>query len=95
LQDLSYQERLTVLNLEILENRRLSCDLTMEYKDFYNLTLWVPSDYFKFIIPPYNLYSVYHNFSIQKPLFRTNIFANDFFTIASRHGTVCVVSSLI
>jgi len=31
LQDLSYQERLTALNLETLEHRRLSFDLTIYY----------------------------------------------------------------
>jgi len=31
---LSYQERLTVFNLETLDYRRLSCDLTMYYKAF-------------------------------------------------------------
>jgi len=34
LHDLSYQERLTMLNLETLEYRRLSSDLTMYYKVF-------------------------------------------------------------
>jgi len=38
LHDLSYQERLTVLNLETLEYRRLSSDLTMYYQVFHNLT---------------------------------------------------------
>ena len=79
LHDLSYQERLTVLNLETLEHRRLSSDLTMYYKVFHNLTPWAPSDYFNVFIPPHDLHSVHHDFNIRKPLCRTNIFANDFF----------------
>jgi len=42
LQDFSYQERLTVFNLETSEYRRLSCDLTMYYKVFHNLTTRAP-----------------------------------------------------
>jgi len=79
LQELSYEERLTAFNLGTLEHRHLSCDLTMYYKVFYNLTPWVPSDYFNVFIPPYYLHSVYHDFIIRKPLCRSNIFANDFF----------------
>jgi len=86
---------LTVLNLETLEYRRLSSDLTMYYKVFHNLTPWVPSDYFNIVIPPHNLHSVHHDFNIRKPLCRTNIFANDFLTVASLHGIVCLVLSLI
>jgi len=73
-----YQERLTVLNLETLEYRRLSSDLTMYYKVFHNLTPWASSDYFNIVIPPHNIHSVHHDFNICKPLCRTNIFANDF-----------------
>jgi len=76
---LSYQERFTVLNLETLEYRRLSSDLTMYYKVFQNLTPWAPSDYFNIVIPPHNFHSVHHDFNIRKPLCRTNIFANNFF----------------
>jgi len=79
LQDLSYQARLTALNLETLEHRRISSDLIMYYKVFQNLTLWVPSDCFNVIIRPYNLHSVYHEFHFREPLCQTNIFANDLF----------------
>jgi len=96
LHDLSYQECLTVLNLETLEYRRLSSDLTMYYPVFHNFTPWAPSDYFNIVIPPHNLIlSVQHDFYIHKPLCRTNIFANDFLTVASLCGTVCLVLSLI
>jgi len=64
LHDLSYQERLKALNLETLEHRRLSCDLTRHYIVIHNLTPWVPIAYFNAIIPPYNLHSVYHDFNI-------------------------------
>jgi len=95
LHDVSYQERLTVLNLETLEYQRLSSDLTMYYKVFHNLTPWAPSDYFNIVIQPHNLHSVHHDFNICKPLCRTNIFANDCLTVASLHGIVCLVLSLI
>jgi len=94
LHGLSYQERLTGFRLETLECRRLSCDLTMYYTVFHNLTPWVPSDYFNIVIPPHNLHSVHHDFNIRKPRCRTNIFANDFLTVASLHGLICLVLSL-
>jgi len=40
LRDFSYRERLSILNLDTLEYRRLSCDLTLCYKIFNNLTPW-------------------------------------------------------
>jgi len=43
----------------------------------------------------HNLHSVHHDFNNRKPLCRTNIFANDFLTIASLHGKVCLVLLLI
>jgi len=68
-----------VLNVETLEYRRLSSDLSMYYKVFHNLTPWAPSDYFNIVVPPHNLHSVQdHDFNIRKPLCRTNIFANVF-----------------
>jgi len=51
------QERLTVLNLETAEYRRLSCDLTMYYKVFHNPTPWLSMWYFNIIVPPFNLHS--------------------------------------
>jgi len=68
-----------VLNLETFEYRRLFSDVTMYYTVFPNLTPLAPRDYFNIVIPPYNLYSVHHNFNIRKPLCRTNIFANNCF----------------
>jgi len=68
-----------VFNLDTLEYRRLSSDLTMYYNVLHNLTPWAPSDNFNIVIPPHNLHSVHHDFNIRKPLCRTNIFANDFF----------------
>jgi len=79
LRDFSYRERLSILNLETLEYRRLSCDLTLYYKIINNLTPWSPSEYFNVIMPPYSSHSVYHDFNIRKPLCRTNSFENDFF----------------
>jgi len=60
------------------------------------ITPWVPSDYFNVIIPPYNLIIsivVFESHCVE--LVNKLIFANDFLTVASLHGTVCPVSSLI
>jgi len=67
----------------------------MCYKVFRILTPWAPSDYFNIAIPQHNLHYVHHDFNIRKPLCRTNIFANDFLTVASLHGIVCLFLSLI
>ena len=82
LRDFSYRERLSLLNLDTLEYRRLSSDLTLYYKVFNNLTPWSPSEYFNVSVPPYSLHSVSHVFNIRKPLCRTNNFENDFFRCA-------------
>ena len=79
LRDFSYRERLSLLNLDTLEYRRLSCDLTLYYKVLKNLTPWSPSEYFNVSVPPYSLHSVSHVFNIRKPQCRTNNFENDFF----------------
>jgi len=67
LHDCSYRERLSILNLDTLEYRRLSCDLTLYNKIFNNQTPWSPREYFKVIMPPYSLHSLCHDFNIQKP----------------------------
>ena len=54
LRNFSYRERLSILNLDTLEYRRLSCDLTLYYKIFNNLTPWSPSEYFNVSQPPYS-----------------------------------------
>jgi hypothetical protein len=46
LSHLSYLERLSILNLEPLEIRRLKHDLTLYYKIIHNLTSIPPSQYF-------------------------------------------------
>jgi len=79
LRDFSYRERLSIFNLDTLEYRRLSCDLTLYYKIFNNLTTWSPSEYFNVSMPPYSLHCVYHDFNIRKPMCQTNSFENDFF----------------
>ena len=52
----THRERLSLLNLDTLEYRRLSCDLTLCYKIFNNLTLWSPREYFNDKVPPYGLH---------------------------------------
>lgn len=49
MQDLSYQERLTVPSEETLEYRRLSGHLIMYCEVFHNLTPWSPNDYFNIV----------------------------------------------
>ena len=49
--DFSYRERLSLPNLDTLEYRRLSSDLTLYYKVFKNLTPWSPSEYFNVSLP--------------------------------------------
>ena len=52
LTNLSYSERLSALNLEPLELRRLRFDLIYYYKIFNNLTPLSPTDYFNMYVPP-------------------------------------------
>jgi len=94
LHDFSYRERLSILNLDTLEYRRLSCDLTLYYRIFNNPTPWSPSEYFNVSMPPYSLYSVYHDFTIRKPMCRTNAFENDFFNRCVSVGN-SLTSSLV
>ena len=79
LRDFSYRERLSLLNLDTLEYRRLACDLTLYYKVFNNLTPWSPNEYFNVSAPPYCLHSISHDYNIRKPMCRTNAFENDFY----------------
>ena len=52
LSHLSYLDRLTSLNLELLETRRLRLDLIIYYKIINNLTPLSPSSLFQFYYPP-------------------------------------------
>jgi len=79
LRDCSYRGRLSIPNLDTLEYRRLSCDLTLCYKIFNILTPWSPSEHFNVSLPPYSIHSVYHDFNTRKPLCPINSFENDFF----------------
>jgi len=66
LREFSYRELISILNLDTFEYRRLSCDLTLYYEIFNNLTLGSPSEYFNVSMPPYSIHSVYHDFNIRK-----------------------------
>ena len=90
--DLSYQERLIVLNLEALEHRRLSSDLTLYYEVFHNLTPWAPSDYFNVFITPHDLHSL--SIFVNRCVVLINLLMT-FLPVASLNGTVCLVLSLI
>jgi len=88
-------ERLNVLNLETLEYRRLSSDLTMYYKVFHNLTPWAPSDYFNIVIPThiFILFIVILTFvSHCVVLIYLQMIV---LTVASLRGIVCLVLSII
>ena len=65
MRNFSYRERLSILNLDTLEYRRLSCHLTLYYKIFSNLTPWSPSEYFYVSQPPYSLHSLHHDLNIR------------------------------
>ena len=95
MRDFSYRERLSLLNLDTLEYRRVSCDLTLYYKVFNNLTPWSPSEYFNVSVPPYSLHSVSHVFNIQKPLCRKIILRIISLIDVFLPGTVCLVFWLI
>jgi len=79
LDNFSYHERLSILNFDTLDYRRLPCDLTLYYKIFNKLTTWSPREYFHVSMPLYSLHFIYYDFNIRKPVFRTNSFENDFF----------------
>ena len=81
LSNLSYSERLVMLNLETLECRRLKSDLILYYKIINNFTSFVSNDYFNFNehVRDTRLAAESHVFSINKPLCRTVNFENEFF----------------
>ena len=66
LHDLSYRERLSLLNLDTLEYRRLACDLALYYEVFNNLTPWSPYEYLNVSVPPYSLHSIPHDYKMRK-----------------------------
>ena len=68
--NLSYAERLAMLDLETLECRRLKADLTMYYKIINNLTSFNASAYFEFDIHS-RLAAESNSYCINKPFCRT------------------------
>ena len=81
LSNLSYAERLAMLDLETLECRRLKADLTMYYKIINNLTVFNSSVYFEFNVHVRDtrLATESNSCCINRPLCRTSGFQNDFF----------------
>ena len=81
LSNLSYAERLAMLDLETLECRRLKADLTMYYKIINNLTVFNSSTYFEFNVHVRDtrLAADSNSYCINKPFCRTSGFQNDFF----------------
>ena len=77
LSELSYRDRLTKLNLEPLEQRRLRHDLELYYKILYNLTPLNPTDYFSIYhsLPSSRSASTY----LTKPTKASNKFLSSFF----------------
>lgn len=99
-QDLSYQERLTALSLETLENRRLSRDLTVYQLSLLfhrrmsrDLTMYQLSLLFhRVIFILFIVISIFVSHCIELIYLKIFIFFNRH---ASRHGAVCQVLSLI
>jgi len=54
----SYKDRLSVLNIDYLELRRLHCDLTYYFKIFNHLTPHNPADFFMIYHPPLSSRSI-------------------------------------
>ena len=81
LSNLSYAERLAMLDLETLECRRLKADLTMYYKIINNLTVFNSSTYFEFNVHVRDtrLAADSNSYCINKPFCWTSCFQNDFF----------------
>jgi len=81
LHDLTYSERLAMLNLETLESRRLKADLALYFKVTHNLTPW-PSDLY-FNITHHTRVTrqseLRPDYFITNPICHTNSFLNQFF----------------
>jgi len=88
LRDFSYCERLSILNLDTLEYRRLSSDITLYYKIFNNPTPWSPSEYFNVNMPPYSLHSVYHDFIFESQCVKLIYLRTIFLNVVSLPGIV-------
>ena len=73
--DLEYKQRLSVLNLESLEYRRLKTDLVMYYKIIHNLIDLNCEDFFKF---SRHSLTRSHNLTLTKPICKTNLYLNSF-----------------
>ena len=77
---LSYLERLSILNLEPLELRRLKADLTMYYKIINNLTCIDSKLVFAFRQPSLRTNRLTsHRFALQKPAKSLQTLSNSFF----------------
>ena len=72
----NYPERLILLNLESLEQRRLKYDLNMYYKIIHNLTNLDKNKFFSFLPKTHGTRG--HDFQIQIPLSRSNSLSNTF-----------------
>ena len=76
--DLSYLERLAVLDLEPLELRRIKSDLTMYYKIYNNMSAF-PSNYLPRNHSTRTYYSRTKCDYLTQPFCHTQLFANDFY----------------
>jgi hypothetical protein len=79
LSHLSYLERLSILNLEPLEIRRLKYDLTLYYKILHNLTCISPSQYFEHYQPTRCLRTVAEGPVLRKPFTFSSHLLSSFF----------------
>lgn len=79
--DLSYPERLALLDLETLELRRLKADLVLYYKIYNNLTPW-PSDLYLSHFGSTKCTRTTNSAKLTQPLCHTNMYSNNFFNRA-------------
>jgi hypothetical protein len=77
--NLSYFERLSILNLEPLELRRLKFDLIMYFKIIKGLTCIDPSTVFSFKQPSRTSRNVNHSIMLEKPAKSLQTLSNSFF----------------
>ena len=79
LSNFSYFERLSILNLEPLELRRLKCDLNMYYKIIHGFTSIDCNSVFTFKPPTRSSRSASHRFCIAKPINYLQATMNSFY----------------
>ena len=73
---LNYADRLKILNLESLEQRRLKFDLKMYFQIIHRLVNLNKDNFFMFLPKSHGTRS--HDFQLQQPLYHSNLLSNTF-----------------